>query len=107
MEFSSHYVIVWEFRVRPEKEKDFVEEYGSDGSWARLFRRSQGYIRTELVQDVADPMRFLTLDHWQSQNEFKRFREENRAEYERLDETFEDLTETESRLGSFWLGIQS
>ena len=104
LEFSSHYVIVWEFRVRPQKEKDFVEKYGPDGSWARFFRRGQGYIRTELVRDVADPMRFLTLDYWQSQSVFKKFREQHRAEYERLDKEFEGLTEKETRLSSFWIG---
>src|SRR5262245_62909357 len=53
---------------------------GPDETWARFFRNGQGYIRTELVRDVADPRRFLTLDYWQSQSEFKRFREENRSE---------------------------
>ena len=98
------YVIVWEFRIRPEKESEFVEHYGPDGSWAQLFRAGVGYIRTELVRDVADPLRFLTLDYWQSQSEFKKFRDANLAEYERLDKEFESLTEKETRLGSFWIG---
>jgi heme-degrading monooxygenase HmoA len=100
------YVIVWEFRIRQDAEAEFIEKYGPDGSWARFFRSRKGYIRTELVRDVADPRRFLTLDYWQSENEFKRFREQNRAEYERLDKEFEKLTETETRLGSFWLAFQ-
>ena len=33
---------------------------------------------------------------------FKRFREQNLAEYERLDKEFEGLTESETRLGAFW-----
>ena|SRR5579864_3720862 len=101
------YVIVWEFRIKTEKEAEFVEHYGPDGSWARFFRRSEAYLRTELVRDVADQERFLTLDYWRSQSEFKRFREQNLAEYERLDKQFERLTGTETRLGSFWSGIQS
>jgi len=100
-------VIVWEFRVKQGAESGFVEHYGQDGTWARFFRSGEGYIRTELVKDVSDGERFLTLDYWQSQSEFKKFREQNRAEYERLDKTLEKLTETETRLGSFWLGIQS
>jgi len=104
---GAEYVIVWDFRVAPGKEAEFVEKYGPDGTWARFFRDGEGYIRTELVRDLADPRRFLTLDYWQSQSEFKRFREQNRAEYERLDKEFETLTETETRLGSFWIGIES
>lgn len=101
------YVIVWEFRVKPEKDSQFIKHYAADGTWARFFRRGKGYIRTELVRDVDDPRRFLTLDYWQSQREFKDFREQNVAEYERLDKEFEQLTETETRLGSFWIGIEA
>ena len=107
MASGAQYVIVWEFRIRQGTELEFAEHYGPDGSWARFFQSGEGYIRTELVKDVSDRARFLTLDYWQSQSEFKKFREENRAEYERLDKTLEKLTETETRLGSFWLGIQS
>jgi heme-degrading monooxygenase HmoA len=103
-ERRSAYVIVWDFRIRQGAEAEFVEHYGPDGSWARFFRSGEGYIRTELVKDVADDGRFLTLDYWRSQSEFKRFREQKRAEYERLDKEFEGLTERETRLGSFWIG---
>lgn len=99
---GTQYVIVWEFRVRREKEQEFVEQYGPEGSWAQLFRRSGGYIRTELVRDVTDHLRFLTLDYWQTEEEFNDFRERNLAEYQRLDKKFEGLTEKETRLGAFY-----
>jgi heme-degrading monooxygenase HmoA len=98
---GAEHVIVWEFRVAAGKEAEFIEKYGANGTWARFFREGQGYIRTELVRDVADPTRFLTLDYWQSEEEFKDFRERNQAEYERLDQQFEGLTKTETRLGAF------
>ena len=96
----AQYVVVWEFRVAPDKEAEFIEKYGPDGIWARFFRGGQGYIRTELVRDVADGLRFLTLDYWQSEEEFKKFREQNHPEYERLDKEFERLTESEICLGA-------
>jgi len=106
---TGEYVIVWEFRVRQAREAEFVQKYGPEGAWARFFRgapddMSPGYIRTELVRDVAVDFRYLTLDYWQSEEEFKRFREQNLAEYERLDKEFEGLTESETRLGAFWSG---
>jgi heme-degrading monooxygenase HmoA len=98
------YVIVWEFRIRHEAEAEFVEKYGPEGSWVRFFRKGEGYIRTDLVRDVVDRLRFLTLDYWRSEEEFDRFREQNLAEYERLDKEFAGLTEQETRLGAFWIG---
>ena len=102
MASGAQYVIVWEFRVRQAREAEFVQKYGPEGDWARFFRSSPGYIRTELVRDVADHLRYLTLDYWQTEEEFNRFREQNLAEYERLDKEFEGLTESETRLGAFW-----
>ena len=87
--------------MRQGKEREFVEQYGPEGSWARFFKGSSGYIRTELVRDVADDLRFLTLDYWQTEEEFNRFHTQNMAEYERLDREFEGLTERETRLGAF------
>jgi heme-degrading monooxygenase HmoA len=96
----AQYVIVWEFRVAADKQAEFIEKYGPDGIWARFFRNGQGYVRTELVRDVADRLRFLTLDYWQSEEEFKKFRVQNHAEYERLDTECERLTESEICLGA-------
>jgi heme-degrading monooxygenase HmoA len=101
---SSEYVIVWEFWVRQDRVTEFQEKYGPDGAWARFFGGSRGYIKTELVKDVAADHRFLTLDYWQTEEEFERFREQNLAEYERLDKEFEGLTEREVRLGAFTRG---
>ncbi|HKD79895.1 MAG TPA: antibiotic biosynthesis monooxygenase [Candidatus Angelobacter sp.] len=99
---GAQYVIVWEFRVRQEKAAEFVQKYGPEGAWARFFRGSAGYIKTELVRDVTSDFRFLTLDYWQTEEEFSRFQQQHLAEYQRLDKEFEGLTETETRLGAFW-----
>ena len=92
-------MIVWEFRTRVGVEAEFIEQYGPEGVWARLFRQSEGYIRTELLRDVADERRFLTLDYWKSEEDFSRFQRQHSAEYERLDKELEKLTEQEMRLG--------
>ena len=99
---NSRYVIVWEFRVRQEKVEEFIEKYGPEGNWAWFFRGSNGYIRTELVRDVTDHLRFLTLDVWKTEADFNDFRERHLAKYKRLDREFEGLTERETRLGAFW-----
>ena len=88
--------------MRQEKVEEFIEKYGPEGNWAPFFRGSNGYIRTELVRDVSDHLRFLTLDVWKTEADFNDFRERHLAEYKRLDREFEGLTERETRLGAFW-----
>jgi heme-degrading monooxygenase HmoA len=101
---SSEYVIVWEFWVRQDRVTEFVEKYGPQGAWARFFRSSRDYIKTELVKDVAADHRFLTLDYWKTEESFRSFRGQNLEEYGRLDKEMEGLTGKETLLGAFWTG---
>ena len=99
---SGRYVYVWEFKVLPEREKEFLAAYGSSGAWSLLFRKAAGYVETLLLQDQAVPTRFLTIDRWSSQNAHDAFLIAFRAEYEALDRACESLTQDESGLGSYW-----
>jgi heme-degrading monooxygenase HmoA len=94
-------VVVWEFRVRPGKRREFERVYGSDGVWAKLFRRGEGYIRTDLIRDLKTTRRYLTLDFWTSRAAYARFKEENRAEYRAIDGRCASLTESEVKVGEF------
>ena len=62
---------LWRFAVSPEAEQHFVEAYKPDGSWAQLFGRAPGFIRTELWRE-GDGV-YLTADYWGSVGDFERF----------------------------------
>ncbi len=100
------YVLVWRYRVARESEAAFTASYGADGDWARLFGRAAGYLGTELLRD-AEPdgpsVAFVTLDRWESPERYSDFLSRFDAEYRRLDEACEALTENETFLGSFRL----
>ena len=101
------YGIVWEFRVRAGVEEQFMAGYGPDGDWARFFRQSEGYVRTELARSTTDPQIFFTFDYWESDLKFEIFRELHAAAYEEMDKKFASLTETERRIGAFVLNTES
>jgi heme-degrading monooxygenase HmoA len=48
-------------------QSQFEEAYGYRGAWVSLSRTDPAYIRTELIQDVRDANRYLTLDFWESE----------------------------------------
>ncbi len=98
---KAEFVIVWEFRVRTGKQREFDRVYGPDGDWARLFRTGKGYICTELVRDLKTPRRYLTIDHWASREAYQRFKKENRTEYQAIDERSASLTDGEIMIGEF------
>lgn len=92
---------IWEFRVKPSRINDFESLYGSNGQWARLFRKAPGYIKTELLKDPRETNRYLTLDYWADRQAYERFRQDFSAEFNRLDESGEDNTESERHIGDF------
>jgi quinol monooxygenase YgiN len=98
---TCHYVVVWEFRVKPEAQSAFEEIYGPDGNWARLFRKSLDYLGTQLARDLDRPGRCLTFDHWRSRESFHHFKQTHQAEYDAFDQQCGSLTDEELLLGEF------
>jgi heme-degrading monooxygenase HmoA len=94
-------LIAWQFRPALGREAEFVVAYGSDGAWASLFRKAEGYRGTTLAQDTSDPGRFLTLDSWDSEAAFEAFEREHAGDYSALDRQCEALCAQESLVGRF------
>ena len=97
------YSYVWEFQVHPDFVEEFESVYGSDGEWVKLFKRHPAYIRTDLLKDQSDPLRYLTVDTWESLEQYRAFREEFRNEFDALDTKCEAYTRNERFLGDFEL----
>jgi heme-degrading monooxygenase HmoA len=92
-----HYTYLWEFRVAAGQREEFVRVYGPEGDWAALFRRAGGYLGTLLLHDGADAERFVTVDRWQSEADFRAFKATFARQYAALDAR----CDAETSLGSF------
>jgi heme-degrading monooxygenase HmoA len=92
------FVIVWEFVARAGREAEFERAYGAGGRWSQFFRQGEGYHGTELWRGDG---RWITVDRWQSEDAYRRFRAERLAAYEQLDREMEELTERETHIGTF------
>jgi len=95
------FTAVWEFRVKPGKQRAFEKAYGPEGDWVELFRQSEDYLGTELFRDRDLRLRYVTLDHWNSREAYLRFKKKNRQAYQALDAKCEALTTREKRIGEF------
>ncbi len=93
--------IVWEFRVREERRGEFERHYAAGGTWAEFFRRDAAYHGTQLLHDISDPGRYITIDTWDDADSYGAFRAVNRQAYTALDQEMEALTDSETRLGVF------
>jgi heme-degrading monooxygenase HmoA len=95
------YIIIWEYHVKAEKLTEFKGIYSPDGTWAKLFQKSTGYLGTELLRDEANPLCYLTIDRWESREEYEAFLSAWEQAYAEMDAKCEGLTERESLLGRF------
>jgi len=93
------YVYVWEFKVVAQRQQEFARQYGSDGTWVRLFRQHPGYIDTRLMQDRASPLHYVTIDRWRNIEAYQDFRAKYAPQYDELDKLCQDLTTEEVSLG--------
>ena len=72
------YVRVWEYEVAADHIDAFLAAYGAEGEWARLFRTGGGFLGTELYRSADDQRRFVTVDRWRDQGDWRDFLEESR-----------------------------
>jgi heme-degrading monooxygenase HmoA len=93
------YLILWEYHIKPEAREIFEQIYSPTGTWADLFKKSAGYLGTELLHDETDSQKYLTIDRWISKEAYESFLEHWKQEYETLDKQCEGLTEHEVLLG--------
>ncbi len=92
---------LYEFLVEPTHADAFTREYGAGGAWVRFFSRDPAYLGTELHRDVANPLRFITIDRWTSREACLAFRDRFRAEFDAIDLAGERFTTAERHLGDF------
>lgn len=95
------YVILWEFRPVQGREAEFERAYSPAGDWARFFQRDPAYWGTELLRDVTDARRFITVDRWSSRDAFEGFKKREATGYRELDQRMAPLCATEARIGAF------
>jgi heme-degrading monooxygenase HmoA len=95
------YVIIWEFEPKDDSVHEFEAAYGPHGVWPALFRKGEGYIRTELLHDLSDARRYLTIDYWTSREAYDAFCKHRAGEYEAIDRRCESLTSREVYVGAF------
>lgn len=92
---------IWQYRIKIEYRREFVAAYSAAGSWAQLFHRCPGYLRTELLRDPTDERTFLTVDYWQSREMYEEMHQRIADEYDRLDHACAEFTVSEVFVGIF------
>ena len=81
-----------------DRTEAFIAAYAADGAWGELSGRAAGFVGTELYRDAAPADRFLTIDRWQDEQDWRSFRSAFSSAYEALDAQLEGLAAAERSL---------
>ena len=92
------FVRVWEYEVPGDRAEAFAAAYAADGVWGELFGRAVGFLGTELYRDAGRADRFLTIDRWQDEQDWRTFLNAFSSAYEALDARLEGLAAAERSL---------
>lgn len=95
------YKVLWRYEVNPERVREFLKIYDSNGEWAQLFSKSPDYIKTELFYETNAIQFFLTIDYWKSKKAYQDFYRKHKKEVDVIDKMGDELTFSEERLGEF------
>lgn len=101
MTSQSKFQSIWEYEVRDSFRAEFIEAYDSNGLWAKLFGQCKGYLKTELIEDLNQQNRFITIDYWQSHSAFSVMKNTVTDDYKKLDAQCEAYTHSENHIGFF------
>ncbi|HLO14602.1 MAG TPA: antibiotic biosynthesis monooxygenase family protein [Anaerolineales bacterium] len=95
------HVIIWEYQVKTERIAEFEDIYSPNGTWTKLFHKSKGFLGTELLRDIKDPHRYITIDRWASPQDHESFLLQWKTAYDALDNQCSALTSKEVFLGNW------
>lgn len=95
------HLILWEYRVAPERLEEFEALYRPGGAWTSLFHGSLGYVSTTLWRDDRESGRFIVADRWTSAAAYDAFKRDHETAYAALSERGSRLYRSESELGRF------
>lgn len=92
------YVIVWEYKVKPENREKFEKAYGPEGSWANFFRKSEHYRGTCLFKSEKASDAYLLLDFWNTKEAYDHFKSTQADRYQQLSHQLQDVYQEEVKV---------
>ena len=91
-------VRVWRYDVPTDVREEFEREYGPEGSWAKLFAASPGFLGTSLYIDVGSATTYVTVDLFADDEAWLLFRAEHDTAYQEIGARLRHLTAAQEDL---------
>lgn len=93
--------VVWQFLVKPGREREFERLHGADGEWTALARRSRSFIGSSFLRAVVEPQHYLVVEYWSEMVVYEKHQADFGDEITSLEAQREEMVEAVTPLGLF------
>ena len=93
--------VIWQFDVKPGREKEFEELYGADGEWTALNRQTRSYLGSSFMRDQNQSARYLLVEYWSEMLVYEQHRTTRVATIEQIEKRRAELVDVVEPLGIF------
>jgi hypothetical protein len=93
--------VVWQFDVRPGREREFERFYGVDGEWTAMNRHSRSYLGTSFLRDQNRATRYMLIEYWSEMLVYEEHKSYRRDQFASLDKQRQSLVISVEPLGLF------
>ena len=93
--------VMWQFDVKPEREKEFEKLYGADGDWTALNRQSRSYLGSSFLRDQNRSSRYLLVEYWSEMLIYEQHRKSRSAMIDAIETRRAELVEAMEPLGIY------
>lgn len=95
------YAVVWKYKIKSKNKGKFEFEYGRNGTWAKLFAKSENYQGSFLYKSEDEVDTYILMDTWINKQSYADFIKMNQQKYNEISSGFEYLYLIEEKTGSF------
>ena len=93
--------VIWQFDVKPGREKEFEELYGADGEWTALNRQTRSYLGSSFMRDQNQSARYLLVEYCSEMLVYEQHRTTRVATIEQIEKRRAELVDVVEPLGIF------
>ena len=93
--------VVWQFDVKPGREKEFEALYGADGEWTALNRSVRSYLGSSFLRDQNQSSRYLLIEYWSEMIVYEQHRASRAAMIDSIETRRAELVDVVEPLGIY------
>jgi quinol monooxygenase YgiN len=93
--------VMWQFDVKPGREKQVEQQYGADGEWTAVNRQTRSYLGSSFLRDQNRASRYVLIEYWSEMLVYEQHRASRGTVMESIEQRQSELFDAVEPLGIY------